>query len=101
MCWTVGDYVPVDNHDGGKPEPDSTKPKPKPVVAKPGKPKPKPKPRVVPTAPPTKTKKSVADQSEAERLRSRFSTRGWPGTILTSGLGDLSSLQVGGVTLGS
>lgn len=94
MCFDIGDWINTDNHDGGRPEPPSTAPRPapKPVA---GKPKPKPRPK--PVAP---VKKPVADQSEAERLRARFSTRGWPGTILTSGLGDLSNLQVGGVTLG-
>lgn len=92
--WDTWQDITSDTDHG--PEPDA-KPTPKP---KPVKTKPKPKPKPV-AAPPTKTSRVIADQSEAERLRARFSTRGWPGTILTSGLGDLSVMQVGGVTLGS
>lgn len=62
-----------------------------------------PRPQVVYQQPPPPPKKTSADIQRAEerrRLSLGISQRGLAATILTSGLGDPSPSQTGGVNLG-
>jgi hypothetical protein len=70
----------------------------------PDKPK-TPKPQVVvqsakPAPAPQKTDADIQKDTEKDRLRRAYSSRGLPSLVLTGGLGDTSNFQTGGVTLG-
>lgn len=53
-----------------------------------------------PAEPPKKTSADIQKEEERRRLSLGVSQRGLAATILTSGLGDTSSMQTGGVNLG-